>query len=55
MSEQGAEGQNLDRARSVLLFKNWSGRSVSLQFRFDTAHTTSLRHVPIHPEITPLV
>ncbi len=42
--------QNIVGARSGFLFKGRSDRSVSLRFRSDTAHTTSLGHAQIHPE-----
>ncbi len=44
--------QNIVGARSGFLSKGWSDRSVSLRFRSDTAHTTSLGHAQIHPEFT---
>ncbi len=44
--------QNIVGARSGFLSKGWSDRSVSLRFRSDTAHTTSLGHAQIHPECT---
>ncbi len=55
-AEHGASkersGQNIVGARSGFLSKGWSDRSVSLRFRSDTAHTTSLGHAQIHPEFT---
>ncbi len=47
-AERGASVQNIVRARSGFLSKGWSDRSVSLRFRSDTAHTTSLGHAQIH-------
>ncbi len=44
--------QNIVGVRSGFLSKGWSDRSVSLRFRSDTAHTTSLGHAQIHPEFT---
>ncbi len=44
--------QNIVGARSRFLSKGWSDRSVSLWFRSDTAHTTSLGHAQIHSEFT---
>ncbi len=44
--------QNIVGARSGFISKGWSDRSVSLRFRSDTAHTTSLGHAQIHPEFT---
>ncbi len=55
-AERGASGErsvrNIVGARSGFLSKGWSDRSVSLLFRSDTAHTTSLGHAQIHPEFT---
>ncbi len=59
-SERGAERgasaeqsvRNIVGARSGFLSKGRSDRSVSLLFRSDTAHTTSLGHAQIHPEFT---
>ncbi len=48
VSERGAERAKYSR----FLSKGWSDRSVSLLFRSDTAHTTSLGHAQIHPEFT---
>ncbi len=44
--------RNIVGARSGFLSKGRSDRSVSLLFRSDTAHTTSLGHAQIHPEFT---
>ncbi len=44
--------QNIVGAWSGFLSKGWSDRSVSLRFRSDTTHTTSLGHAQIHPEFT---
>ncbi len=51
-SERGAERsvRNIVGARSGFLAKGRSDRSVSLRFRSNTAHTTSLGHAQIHPE-----
>ncbi len=55
-AERGASVErsvpNIVGARSGFLSKGWSDRSVSLRFRSDTAHTTSLGHAQIHPEFT---
>ncbi len=55
-AERGASGErsvrNIVGARSGFLSKGQSDRSVSLLFRSDTAHTTSLGHAQIHPEFT---
>ncbi len=55
-AERGASGErsvrNIVGARSVFLSKGRSDRSVSLLFRSNTAHTTSLGHAQIHPEFT---
>ncbi len=44
--------RNIVGARSGFLSKGRSDRSISLRFRSDTAHTTSLGHAQIHPEFT---
>ncbi len=55
-AERGASGErsvrNIVGARSGFLSKGRSDRSVSLLFRSDSAHTTSLGHAQIHPEFT---
>ncbi len=55
-AERGASGErsirNIVGARRGFLSKGRSDRSVSLRFRSDTAHTTSLGHAQIHPEFT---
>ncbi len=55
-AEHGASAErsvrNIVGARSGFLSKGRSDRSVSLRFRSDTAHTTSLGHAQIHPEFT---
>ncbi len=47
--------RNIVGARSEFLTKGRSDRSVSLRFRSDTAHTTSLGHAKIHPECCVLI
>ncbi len=44
--------RNIVGARSGFLFKGRSDGSVSLRFRSDTAHTTSLGLAQIHPQFT---
>ncbi len=55
-AERGASAErsvrNIVGARSGFLSKGRSDRSVSLRFRSNTAHTTSLGHAQIHPEFT---
>ncbi len=55
-AERGASAErsvrNIVGARSGFLSKGRSDRSVSLLFRSDSAHTTSLGHAQIHPEFT---
>ncbi len=55
-AERGASAErsvrNIVGARSGFLSKGRSDHSVSLLFRSDTAHTTSLGHAQIHPEFT---
>ncbi len=58
-AERGASGErsvrNIVGARSGFLTKGRSGRSVSLRFHSDTAHTTSLGHAQIDPECCVLI
>ncbi len=55
-AERGASAErsvrNIVGARSGFLSKGRSDRSVSLLFRSNNAHTTSLGHAQIHPEFT---
>ncbi len=55
-AERGASAErsvrNIVGARSGFLSKGRSDRSVSLLFRSNTAHTTSLGHAQTHPEFT---
>ncbi len=46
--------RNIVGARSGFLSKGRSDRSVSLRFRSDTAHTTSLGHAQIHLQNSPV-
>ncbi len=52
-AERGAERAKY--SRSGFLTKGRSDRSVSVRFRSDTAHTTSLGHAQIHPECCVLI
>ncbi len=51
-SERGAERAKYSRSAERVFIQRPEHRSVSLLFRSDTAHTTSLGHAQIHPEFT---